>query len=124
MVKDHSDSERKPAAATGYSFQLTARVLLYAPSHRQDSTYHSLCYTSCGAQAGTRNSSMVHPMKDRSDDPSHHEQTLLPRSYILLLIHHEDERNFEKYSDKTNCIFFSIFGHILQLQHSIQKPRY
>ena len=32
----------------GYSFRLTARVLLYAPSHRQDSTYHSLCYTSCG----------------------------------------------------------------------------
>ena len=24
----------------GYSFRLTARVLLYAPSHRQDSTYH------------------------------------------------------------------------------------
>ena len=29
----------------GYSFRLTARVLLYAPSHRQDSTYHSLCFT-------------------------------------------------------------------------------
>ena len=28
----------------------------------------------------------VHPMKDRSDDPSHHEQTLLPRSYISFLI--------------------------------------
>ena len=42
----------------GYSFRLTARVLLYAPSHRQDSTYHGLCYTSCGALAGTRNSSM------------------------------------------------------------------
>ena len=27
----------------------------------------------------------VHPMKDRSNDPSHHEQTLLPRSYISLL---------------------------------------
>ena len=27
----------------------------------------------------------VHPMKDRSDDPSHHEQTLLPQSYISLL---------------------------------------
>ena len=27
----------------------------------------------------------VHPMKDRSDDPLHHEQTLLPRSYISLL---------------------------------------
>ena len=45
----------------GYSFRLTARVLLYAPSHRQDSTYHSLCYTSRGALAGTRNSSMRPP---------------------------------------------------------------
>ena len=35
----------------GYSFRLAARVLLYAPSHRQDSTYHGLCYTSRGALA-------------------------------------------------------------------------
>ena len=42
----------------GYSYRLTARVLLYAPSHRQDSTYHGLCYTNRGALAGTRNSSM------------------------------------------------------------------
>ena len=41
-----------------YSFRLTARVLLYAPSYRQDNTYQSLCYTSHGALAGTRNSSM------------------------------------------------------------------
>ena len=73
MVKDHSDIEK------GYSFRLTARVLLYASSHRQESTYHGLCYTSRGALVGTRNSSMGHPMKDRSDDPPHHEQTLLPR---------------------------------------------
>ena len=52
MIKDHSDSEK------GNSFRLTARVLLYAPSHRQDSTYQGLCYTSRGALAGTRNSSM------------------------------------------------------------------
>ena len=39
----------------GYSYQLTARVLLYAPSHRQDNTYHGFCR---GALAGTRNSSM------------------------------------------------------------------
>ena len=45
----------------GYSFRLTARVLLYAPSHRQDSTYHSLCYTSRGTLAGTGNSSMGPP---------------------------------------------------------------
>ena len=36
----------------GYSFRLAARVLLYAPSHRQDGTYHGLCYTSRGALAG------------------------------------------------------------------------
>ena len=42
----------------GYSFRLAARVLLYAPSHRQDSTYHGLCYTSRGALTETRNSSM------------------------------------------------------------------
>ena len=29
---------------TGYSYRLTARVLLYAPSHRQDITYHSLSF--------------------------------------------------------------------------------
>ena len=45
----------------GYSYRLTARVLLYAPSHRQDNTYHSLCVTSRGALAGTRNSSMGPP---------------------------------------------------------------
>ena len=43
----------------GYSLRLTARVLLYAPCHRQDSTYHGLCYTSRGALAGMRNSSIV-----------------------------------------------------------------
>ena len=61
-----------------YSFRLTA------PSHRQDSTYHGLCYTSRGALAEL--AQWVHPMKDRSDDPSHHERTLLPRSYISLLL--------------------------------------
>ena len=44
-------------------FQLAARVLLYAPSHRQYETYHSLCYTSCGELAGTRKRSWgIDPM--------------------------------------------------------------
>ena len=45
----------------GYSYRLTAKVILYAPSHRQDNTYHVLCYTSRGALAGTRNSSIGPP---------------------------------------------------------------
>ena len=50
MVKNHSDRERaNPLPHIGYSFQLAARVLLYASSHRQDNTYHGLCYTSRGA---------------------------------------------------------------------------
>ena len=39
----------------GYSFRLAARVLLYAPSHIQDSIYHGHCYTSRVALGGTRN---------------------------------------------------------------------
>ena len=62
MVKDHTDSERGyPLPHIGYSFRLAARVLLYAPSHRQDSTYHGLCYTSRGALARTRYSLMDPP---------------------------------------------------------------
>ena len=45
----------------GYSFRLTIRVLLYAPSHREHSTHHGLCYTSRGALAGPRNNSMAPP---------------------------------------------------------------
>ena len=47
----------------GYFFQLAAIELLDAPFQRQDSTYHSLCYTSHGALAGTRNSSMGPPLR-------------------------------------------------------------
>ena len=68
----------------GYSFRLAAMVLLYESCHRQDNTY-VLCYTSCEALAGRRNSSMVSTMKDWSDDPSCHERMLLPGSYISLL---------------------------------------
>ena len=55
MVKDHSDSERgNPLPPHGLLFPISSKgSCLYAPSHRQDSTYHSLCYTSCGALAGT-----------------------------------------------------------------------
>ena len=49
MVKDHSDSERgNPLPPHGLLF----------PINRQDNTYHGLCYTSHGALAGMRNSSM------------------------------------------------------------------
>ena len=61
MVKDHSVREETRCRHIGYSFRLAAKVVLLASSHRKDNTYHGLCYTSCGALAGTRNSSMGPP---------------------------------------------------------------
>ena len=68
----------------GYSFRLAERVLLYTPSHMQDSTYHSNVTSVAEKWLERQIAQWVHPMKDRSDDPSHHERTLLPRSYISL----------------------------------------
>ena len=74
-----------------YSFRLKARVLLYAPSHRQDSTYHGLCYTSRGALA----------IKDGRPDGKPHGVTLIlacwrtysDKSYLLFCYPNEDRIN-------------------------------
>ena len=68
MVKDHSDSERgNPLPPHGLLFPINSKGSLYAPSQRQDSTYHGICYTSRGTLAGTRNSSMGPPFKEGID---------------------------------------------------------
>ena len=62
MVKDHSYSERgNPLPPHGLLFPFSSKGFLYAISHREDSTYLGLYYTSRGALAGTRNSSMGPP---------------------------------------------------------------
>ena len=79
----------------GYSYQLTARVLLYAPSHRQNNTYHSLCYTSFGALLEQEIGQWVHDptthrtMSERSTSelrpaPSARENLLPPPLHGLL----------------------------------------
>ena len=60
----------------GYSFRLTARVLLCAPSHSQDSTYHGLCYTSRGALVGTSPPWRIDPTTHRTmSERSYHGAT-------------------------------------------------
>ena len=83
----------------GYSYRLTARVLLYAPSHRQDNTYHGLCYTSRGALAGTRNSSMGPPHEGSIRRPIAPKANALPLSYIPLPgdHHHHHHHNYYYY---------------------------
>ena len=62
MVKDHLITIKETRCRhIGYSYRLTAMVLLYTSSHRQDSTYHGIYYTSRGAMAGTVNNSMDSP---------------------------------------------------------------
>ena len=77
MIKDHWAKEETCCCHMSYSFWLATRVLLYALSHRQDKTYHNLCYTSCEALAGIRNSSMCPPWRI---DPTTH-RTMSERYY-------------------------------------------
>ena len=46
-------------------------------------------------------------MNDRSDDPSHHERTLLPRSYISLP---EKEGNDKLFNDAPNTFYLRLYG--------------
>ena len=83
MVKDQFDSEKgNPLLPHGLFFPIDIRVLLYAPSHRQDCTYHGLCCTSRGPLARMRNSSMgpppwrINPTTDHTmSERSHHGAT-------------------------------------------------
>ena len=80
MVEERSDSERGNLLChIGYFFRLAARVLLYASSHRQNNTYHGLCYTSCWALGGISNSSMGPPW--RIDPKTHWTMSEPSRSY-------------------------------------------
>ena len=74
MVKDHSDTREE--THIGYSFRLAARVT------------HTTAFVTPVVEHWLEReiAQWTHPMKDRSDDPSHHERTLLPRSYISLLL--------------------------------------
>ena len=61
MVKDHSDRETgNPLPPHGLLLSINSKGSFIC-TIRQDSTYQSLCYTSRGALAGTRNSSMGPP---------------------------------------------------------------
>ena len=64
----------------GYSYRLTEMVILYAPSHRQDNTYHSLCYTSRGEDNGWKR------MRSRLCRPSGESKGQPPLPKMILKI--------------------------------------
>ena len=78
MVKDHSDSEKGNPLPPH-------RLLFTINSNPTDRIAHTFVTPVVEHWLEREIAQWVHPMKDRSDDPSHHERTPLPRSYILLL---------------------------------------
>ena len=77
MVKDHSDSERRNP--------LPPHRLLFYMHHPTDRIAHTTAFVKPVVENWLEQeiAQWVHPMKDRSDDSSHHEQTLLPRSWKI-----------------------------------------
>ena len=69
----------------GYSFRLTARFVYM--HHPTDRTTHITAFVTPVVEHWLEReiARCVHPMKDRSDDPSHHERTFLPRSYPRMI---------------------------------------
>ena len=85
MVKDHSDSERGnplPPHELLFSINSKGSFICTIP----DRIAHTTAFVTPVVEHWLEReiAQWVHPMKDRSDDPSHHERTLLPRSYISV----------------------------------------
>ena len=86
MVKNHSDSEKGnslPPHRLLFPISSKGSFYMHNPTDR---IAHTMAFVTPIVEHWLEweIAQWVHPMKDRSDDPSHHEQTLLPRSYISL----------------------------------------
>ena len=93
MVKDHSDSERgNPLLPHGLLFLISSKgsFICIIPDRIIHTTAFFIPVVEHWVERGI--AQWVHPMKDRSDDPLHHVQTLLTRSYISLLSVYRLER--------------------------------
>ena len=88
MVKDHSDSEKgNPLLPHRLLFLISSKGSFICTI--PDRIAHTMAFVTPVVEHWLERklAQWVHPMKDRSDDPSHHEWTLLPRSYISLPKH-------------------------------------
>ena len=86
MVKNHSDSERGNLLPPhGLLFPISSKGSFFM-HHPTDRIAHTTAFVTPVVEHWLEReiAQWVHPMKDRSDDPSHHERMLLPQSYISL----------------------------------------
>ena len=85
MVKDHSDSERGnllPPHGLLFLINSKGSFICTIP----DSIAHAMAFVTPVVEHWLEReiAQSVHPMKDRSDNPLHHERTFLTWSYISL----------------------------------------
>ena len=87
MVTDYCDSEKgNPLPPHGLLFPISSKGFFYM-HHPTDRIARTTAFVTPVVKHWLEReiAQWVHSMKDQSDDPSHHERTLLPRSYISLL---------------------------------------
>ena len=85
MVMDHSDSKKgNPLPPHGLLFPI--KCGFFYIHHPADRIAHTTAFVTPVVEHCLEReiAQWVHPMKDRSDDPSHHKRTLSPRSCISL----------------------------------------
>ena len=109
MVKYHTDSERgNPLPPHGLLFPINSKGSFIC-TIPQTGLHMPLPFVTPVVEHWLEReiAQLVHPMKDRSDDPSHHERTFLPRSCISLL--NTQWRQVLRYirviTMRTHCIF-------------------
>ena len=122
MVKDHSNSKRgNPVPPHGLLFPISSKGSFICIIHRQDDIYHSICYTSHGALAGTRNSSMgqpheglIHHTMSRCSNHRSTSSSSIPFRRIDPTTHHTTSR----------CSITTDLHHLapFHLEESIQRP--
>ena len=87
MVKDHSDSEKgNPLPPHRLLFPINSKGSFICTIPCMVRIAHTTAFVTPAVVHWLERdiAQWVHPMKDRPDDPSHHERTLLQRSYISL----------------------------------------
>ena len=87
MVKDHSDSEKgNPLPPHRLLFPISSKGSFICTIPQTGRIAHTTAFVTPVVEHWLEReiAQWVHPMKDRSDDPPHHERTLLPLSYVPL----------------------------------------
>ena len=115
MVKDQSDSEKgNPLPPDWLLFPISSKSYFICT----DRIIHTTDFVTpvVGHWLEPEIARWIHPMNDRSDDPSHHVRTLLPRSYISLLILYvsrywkERKEGNVLFNDALNTFYLRLYG--------------